>query len=164
MGEGVKSTTRYRKSPSNRRLGRNDYPAPKRQRSGAKGGKAARKTEKLRRSAHLEVPNLSPFSEDIPMKSIEPSVTEVGGLPLTPTSVWTPDELRYYFGSNSPSIQPAILDRKVYSYNDIIGVTPEIPPGPLFSDDFNQNNEALFSCHSFETGEVLLNNNSDHRS
>ncbi|KAL9613135.1 MAG: hypothetical protein Q9167_002300 [Letrouitia subvulpina] len=164
LGEGVKSTTRYRKSPSNRRLGRNEYPTPKRQRSGAKGGKAAKKTEKVRRSTHLEVPSLSPFSEDIPMESIESSVTEMGGLPLTPTSVWAPDELHYYFGSSSPSIQPTIMDRKVYSYNDIVGVTPEIPPGPLFPDDFSQSNEALFSCHSFEAGEVLLNNSLDHRS
>ncbi|KAI9894111.1 MAG: hypothetical protein M1814_004882 [Vezdaea aestivalis] len=41
--DGVKSTTRYRKTGSNSKKARSEYPAPARQRSGRRGGKAAKK-------------------------------------------------------------------------------------------------------------------------
>lgn len=47
--KGVQSTTRYRKQGTTRKAGRSENPAPQRQRSGAKGGKAAKKAAKLRR-------------------------------------------------------------------------------------------------------------------
>lgn len=46
---GVQSTTRYRKHGSNKKTNRARIPAPLRQRSGAKGGRAARRAAKLRR-------------------------------------------------------------------------------------------------------------------
>ncbi|KAI9728289.1 MAG: hypothetical protein M1834_007691 [Cirrosporium novae-zelandiae] len=51
--EGVKSTTRYRKNCANKNARRSDNPAPQRQRSGARGGKAAKKAN-LRRSGRVE--------------------------------------------------------------------------------------------------------------
>ncbi|KAF2205518.1 hypothetical protein GQ43DRAFT_385687 [Delitschia confertaspora ATCC 74209] len=51
--EGVKSTTRYRSKLPNKRGHRSHNPAPQRQASGAKGGHAARKTARLRRSGRL---------------------------------------------------------------------------------------------------------------
>lgn len=46
---GVLSTTRYRKHSSNKKTSRTRSPAPLRQRSGAKGGRAARRAARLRR-------------------------------------------------------------------------------------------------------------------
>ena len=50
---GVQSTTRYRKHGSNKKTNRARIPAPLRQRSGAKGGRAARRAAKLRREEQL---------------------------------------------------------------------------------------------------------------
>ncbi|KAG5289720.1 forkhead domain-containing protein [Histoplasma ohiense] len=49
LQNGVQSTTRYRKVGSHKKLSKLEHPAPQRQRSGAKGGKAAKKTSKMRR-------------------------------------------------------------------------------------------------------------------
>jgi hypothetical protein len=49
----VQSTTRYRKHGSNKKTNRARVPAPLRQRSGAKGGRAARRAAKLRREEQL---------------------------------------------------------------------------------------------------------------
>lgn len=48
--EGVKSTTRYRSKAPNKRGPRSQHPLPQRQASGAKGGQAARRAAKMRRS------------------------------------------------------------------------------------------------------------------
>ena len=51
--EGVKSTTRYRSKALNKRGHRTHLPQPQRQASGAKGGQAARRAARLKRSARL---------------------------------------------------------------------------------------------------------------
>lgn len=48
--EGVKSTTRFRSKQPNKRCHRSQHPLPQRQASGAKGGHAAKRSAKLRRS------------------------------------------------------------------------------------------------------------------
>lgn len=50
---GVQSTTRYRKHGSNKKQNRAKIPAPLRQRSGAKGGRAARRAARLRREEQM---------------------------------------------------------------------------------------------------------------
>lgn len=49
---GVQSTTRYRKNVSGKRVNNNRTPAPLRQRSGAKGGRAAKRAASLRKKEH----------------------------------------------------------------------------------------------------------------
>jgi hypothetical protein len=48
--DGVQSTTRYRKTGSGKKTHTSRAPAPLRQRSGARGGRAARRAAKLRRN------------------------------------------------------------------------------------------------------------------
>jgi hypothetical protein len=48
--EGVKSTTRYRSKQPNKRGHRTQQPQPQRQASGAKGGQAARRSARMKRS------------------------------------------------------------------------------------------------------------------
>jgi hypothetical protein len=51
--EGVKSTTRYRSKAPNKRGHRTQQPQPQRQASGAKGGQAARRSARMKRSGRL---------------------------------------------------------------------------------------------------------------
>ncbi|KAF2656992.1 hypothetical protein K491DRAFT_351273 [Lophiostoma macrostomum CBS 122681] len=51
--DGVKSTTRYRSKQPNKRGHRSSNPQPQRQASGAKGGQAARRAAKMRRSQRV---------------------------------------------------------------------------------------------------------------
>ncbi len=54
VGKGIESTTRYRQKTIGKKSDNPDLLDPKRQRSGRKGGRAARKSAKVRRSARLD--------------------------------------------------------------------------------------------------------------
>ncbi|PGH09259.1 hypothetical protein GX51_00701 [Blastomyces parvus] len=59
LQNGVQSTTRYRKLGTHKKSSKSEHPAPQRQRSGAKGGRAAKKNAKMRRvkqEPHVEQP------------------------------------------------------------------------------------------------------------
>ncbi|KAH9862730.1 hypothetical protein J1614_010823 [Plenodomus biglobosus] len=53
--EGVKSTTRYRSKAPNKRSQRSHLPQPQRQASGSKGGQAARRSVRMRRSNRMQM-------------------------------------------------------------------------------------------------------------
>src|SRR5436190_24148529 len=75
---GVQSTTRYRKTGSGKKSHNSGTPAPLRQRSGARGGRAARRAAKLRRNEQDQ------FSEGLPfpgMPSPPHSYTALDGTP-----------------------------------------------------------------------------------
>ncbi|KAI4270621.1 MAG: hypothetical protein L6R38_007067 [Xanthoria sp. 2 TBL-2021] len=144
LADGVKSTTRYRKSGSNKRIAKAGYPAPERQRSGARGGKAARNAAKIRRSTKID-PSRTWNPEDIPLQSIETPLSNLANPPSTPSSLWTPDGIGSFFGSDSPSLTPSSTGHSMYSYGDISGVTGVIPNGPLFADE----------CESIDTNDLM---------
>ncbi|KAK2733400.1 hypothetical protein FQN57_002140 [Myotisia sp. PD_48] len=50
IAQGVQSTTRYRKPGVHKKTPKSEHPAPQRQRSGAKGGRAAKKAARYRRA------------------------------------------------------------------------------------------------------------------
>ncbi|KAL9011371.1 MAG: hypothetical protein Q9173_003780 [Seirophora scorigena] len=132
--EGVKSTTRYRKPGSNKKNAKVRYPAPERQRSGAKGGKAARKAANIRRCARFDGTG-SHAREDMPLPSVEVAPSNMGSQPLTPSSTWIGDHEDYFFGTASRSLSPIKAESSRYDYGDIEGVTSVIPDGPLFAAD-----------------------------
>ncbi|KAL8850605.1 MAG: hypothetical protein Q9221_004475 [Calogaya cf. arnoldii] len=134
LADGVKSTTRYRKSGSNKRVAKAGHPAPERQRSGARGGKAARNAAKIRRSTRID-PARRWNPEDIPLQSIETPLLTLANQPSTPASLWTPDRLDRFFSSDSPSLTPSSTGQSMYSYGDISGVSSVMPSGPLFADE-----------------------------
>ncbi|KAL8909920.1 MAG: hypothetical protein Q9171_004776 [Xanthocarpia ochracea] len=144
LADGVKSTTRYRKSGSNKRVAKAGHPAPERQRSGARGGKAARSAAKLRRSTRIDGPR-SWNPEDIPIQSIETPLSNVANHPLAPSGLWTPNGLESFFSSASPSLTPNSTEDSMYSYGDISGVTGVIPDGPLFAEE----------CESIDTSDLI---------
>lgn len=134
LTDGVKSTTRYRKSGSNKRVAKTGQATSGRQRTGAKSGRAARNAAKVRRSTRMDGPR-SWYSEDVPLQSIELPLPNRGDQPLTPSSIWTPDEMESFFGSASRSLTPISTGASMYSYADIAGVTDVIPNGPLFAEE-----------------------------
>lgn len=149
MEEGVKSTTRYRKHNFNKKICKPESPAPQRQRSGAKGGKAARKTAKVRRFTRSDEPKtfrcrgalLSTTHPDAieeepaprtPNKNFFPS----GGMPYylhrsnalqTPTSRYAPSFNR----PNSP-MSPLISNTTPYEFASITACGSAAPEDPLF--------------------------------
>ncbi|KAL8675199.1 MAG: hypothetical protein Q9168_000452 [Polycauliona sp. 1 TL-2023] len=144
LTDGVKSTTRYRKSGSNKRVAKAGHPAPERQRSGARGGKAARNAAKIRRCTRFEG-SRKWNPEDIPLQSIETPSSNVANQPSTPSSLWTPDGIESFFGSDSPSLTPSSAGHSMYSYGDIAGVSGVIPDGSLFTD----------GCESMSTNDLM---------
>lgn len=126
VGKGVESTTRYRQKTHSRRSNNSHLVDPKRQKSGRKGGRAARKSTKLRRFAKFDdhvalyehclrgqTPQYSHSSPGSYRCSQSPTMNQynMGGLP-------------YYLGrASSESPHP---ESSPYSYSGD-SVYPEIP-------------------------------------
>lgn len=62
--EGVKSTTRYRSKVPNKRGYRSHHPHPQRQASGSKGGHAARRSVRMRRSNRMQDSSSGGYTSD----------------------------------------------------------------------------------------------------
>ncbi len=137
VNEGVKSTTRYRKSPPNKKIGKSENPAPQRQRSGAKGGKAARKAAKLRRSARLEEPeqyrlvagNLSN------LRPVTRSVATSQRIPSTDADMYQTGNATYQLHVPVTVRQPLAGPSDSLSFGDITSCASGYPHEPLFYDD-----------------------------
>lgn len=92
LKHGVQSTTRYRKSGPAKKGGGSKGPAIQRQRSGAKGGRAARRAAHLRR--HMETPprTIPHVAEEYPHGFASPTISSpqdawsnISASPATPT-------------------------------------------------------------------------------
>ena len=138
MEKGVESTTRYRRTGPNKKIGRTEPAASQRQRSGAKGGKAARRVAKLRKCAKLEEtknpkflkkgansPQTS-FSSD---RNFDANVIDFNAYDLT--------SVPYYLPTPTSTIQsPFDSEMSRYSYGDISGCANSLDNELLFYDDF----------------------------
>lgn len=100
--EGVKSTTRYRSKQPNKRSHRTQQPQPQRQASGAKGGQAARRSAKLKRSARLQEAYLNPrpMSRSVPA-SFDPSYHRRGLPTSVPPSPYNSSEADFCYSSQN---------------------------------------------------------------
>ena len=149
LEEGVKSTTRYRKHNFNKKICKQESPAPQRQRSGAKGGKAARKTAKVRRFTRSDEPKTvrcrgALLSNEYPGAVKEEQTSRTpnenfgtsGGMPYylprsnalqTPTSSYAPSVNR----PNSPT-SPMISNTTPYEFTSITACGSAAPEDPLF--------------------------------
>lgn len=147
VAEGVKSTTRYRKFHSNKRISKADHPAPQRQRSGAKGGKAARKATFQRQLLALERADKLKLatalrerdSTNAPIPTIEHD-NEVA----SPQDLYHADTTPYYLHTptsiNTPgsSVEPSAQEPTHYRYEDIAGCAPHNSYDPLFYDAYDE--------------------------
>ncbi|KAL8952799.1 MAG: hypothetical protein Q9222_001303 [Ikaeria aurantiellina] len=161
LAEGVKSTTRYRKHGSNKKVHKSGHPAPERQRSGAKGGKATKKATKTRRNSPLEGAGVRK-REDIPLPSVE-MPTSNPEQPLTPASIWTPDSMETFWGTVSRSMSPLPTMQGTYGYEDIAGVTNALPNDSLFSEASAGLNDGMLEFHSFLAEDVTGSSPSQRR-
>ena len=100
--EGVKQTTRYRSKQPNKRGNRTHQPQPQRQASGAKGGQAARRAARLKRSAHMHEAYLSaqPMSRSVPA-AFDPSYHRYGFPSSVPPSPYTGSETDFGYTSQN---------------------------------------------------------------
>lgn len=136
--EGVKSTTRYRKHNPYKKGGKGETPAPQRQRSGAKGGKAARKSAKKRRSSRMDEPNPFRFEEDTPAVFNSTSVIESHTRRIVDTS-FSSDSMPYYLQTSTPPVEPLLPEDHHYSYLSMATYASTSPDKGLLY-------EALESC------------------
>lgn len=146
--EGVKSTTRYRKHNANRKVGKGETPAPQRQQSGAKGGKAARKSAKMRRSSRMdesmpfqhEEGNPTVFSSTSMMESHARGVAD-GSFPS--------DSVPYYIQTPTPPMKPLLLEDHHYSYPSIATYASTSTDEGLFYENLGNCNDSMQNAGSF---------------
>ncbi|CAO2649860.1 Nn.00g011520.m01.CDS01 [Neocucurbitaria sp. VM-36] len=97
--EGVKSTTRYRSKQPNKRGHHTHHPQPQRQASGAKGGQAARRSARMRRSNRVEAYQNDPYNSRSVPAAFDPMYnTSEAPMPYPP-SPYSGSEVDYAYGS-----------------------------------------------------------------
>ncbi|KAL8713327.1 MAG: hypothetical protein Q9220_002526 [cf. Caloplaca sp. 1 TL-2023] len=151
--DGIKSTTRYRKQGSNKKVHKSGHPAPERQRSGAKGGKATRKAAKTRRDPPSKEARAQK-KEDIPLPSVEVPTMNSSEQPLTPASIWTNDSIETFWGTVNQSLSPLPTMQGTYGFESIAGVTNALPADSLFSEATGDLNDGMIEFHSFLAEDV----------
>lgn len=152
----MKSTTRYRKFSSNKKTIKSEAPAPQRQRSGSKGGKAARKAAKSRRSARLDELKTFRYHEGLPMDIR--SASAIDDQDQTTQTFFSPKRMPYYLHTPHPPTTPLIPEDMSYTFSDITGCAPATPNDPLFYEALDSGTSSMLSCHSFcDSEDGLLN-------
>ncbi|KAI9788134.1 MAG: hypothetical protein M1835_002445 [Candelina submexicana] len=155
---GVKSTTRYRKTVPNKKSCRSENPAPLRQRSGAKGGKAARKAAKLRRSARNDelegiqmVDRAAGGMMTIPRSSLHDNHTR----PATPAIDSEPGTSYLPYDNLMLGSSQQVNDEPYkYSFEDIVGCVNASPNEPLFCDSSDNLQGSIVSDYRIDTTTV----------
>ena len=153
LEEGVKSTTRYRKFSSNKKLCKGETPAPLRQRSGSKGGKAARKAAKSRRSARFDELRPCRYHERLPIGPGTASIIDDND--HSKNTFFSPERMPYYLHTPHPPTTPVMPEKISYTFSDITGCASRAPSDPLFYDSLDAGTDSTLSCHSFSDN--LLN-------
>ena len=152
ISNGVKSTTRYRKHGASKKSNKLVPSAPQRQRSGRKGGLAAKKAARLRRAAeehlkrhggdsNVEIGNFAPCS------------------PLTPNDI-TEDSLYSpfdpYYSSNIPDSN---YMAQTMDYTSVHSTSNNIAEFGLFYDDEEaQRNEPKYALFNDAQIDPILSN------
>lgn len=130
---GIESTTRYRQKTVSKRSENFDQADPKRQRSGRRGGRAARKSAKLRRSALLQhdtryapcpKSELSMSLNALPNESLQQNFTHQN---------WNSTHaLPYYLTPPLSSSQPSFPENGIYDYRGMTETPGTRPNGVVF--------------------------------
>jgi len=154
LEEGVKSTTRYRKHNLHKKSCKTEHPAPQRQISGAKGGKAAKKsamlagkmpTPKSKRSSRAGR-TLSSYAKDTTTNPSRFSAFEEYKQHLreleqenkermrTLRSPYLPDVTPSYLHAPSATPISSIPQPRMFQLSDVVGCA-DLGLAPLFYDD-----------------------------
>ncbi|MCJ1479213.1 hypothetical protein MMC13_007898 [Lambiella insularis] len=135
LENGVESTTRYRKVGAHKKNGRTEPVTAQRQRSGARGGKAAKKSARLRRTPRYEEPRRTPLPEE----ELVPEPPPVGTFcedyaPADVMELYDFSALPYFRDTPSTTKHSSIADTQPYGFEDITGVASGLENEPLFCD------------------------------
>ncbi|MCJ1409084.1 hypothetical protein MMC19_003161 [Ptychographa xylographoides] len=124
LEKGVESTTRYRKAGSSRKIGRTEPAAAQRQRSGAKGGKAAKKAARFRRSPRYEASGRTHDVDELFQETKLSIISYEEGLPTLDTDLFDLSTPPYYtIYTPSSTVQSSIADTNPYHFEHITGCT-----------------------------------------
>ncbi|PYH40884.1 uncharacterized protein BP01DRAFT_419103 [Aspergillus saccharolyticus JOP 1030-1] len=135
---GVQSTTRYRKQASNKKTSSADPPAPQRQRSGAKGGKATKIKIKLRgRPSGQDELRKEKCQRGIPQQALQKMIYSHGTLSST-TAAPTTTAVISSFHVSGPVTQ---LASESFDLNNVVGCA-EAPSGASFYYDYDMTGSA----------------------
>ncbi|MCJ1248848.1 hypothetical protein MMC30_006069 [Trapelia coarctata] len=137
LENGVESTTRYRKLGSNKKSSRVEPVAAQRQRSGAKGGKATKKSAKLRRTTRSEQPQRREL-EEASQDQIPASMRYQDHQSLLDNDPYEMDTLPYPAHTPPLTVQSSIAETSPYGFEDIAGCVPSLDNEPLFYDSSEQ--------------------------
>jgi hypothetical protein len=137
----VQSTTRYRKPGIHKKSTKTGHPAPQRQRSGARGGRAARKSAKFRRAVqHSQKADCVESGTDF----IDHQFNNDNFSFQTPEATYTQTP-----SSTLPKLSLSVDD---YSLGNVFGCTKLSDHSPLFYNDSEAEEQAFLSQFSFPDG------------
>ena len=145
----MKSTTRYRKHNSTKKAGKAEAPAPQRQRSGAKGGKAARKAARMRRSLRMDEPRAFRYFNGNPADPSSSSTTENMAAGVMDTTFFLSDTVPLYLHTSNTTPESPVPGDNHFDYSRITGCAPASPSDPLFYEPLETCNDSMLSCDSF---------------
>ncbi|EAS33546.2 uncharacterized protein CIMG_04570 [Coccidioides immitis RS] len=146
---GVQSTTRYRKPGIHKKTTKSEQPAPQRQRSGAKGGRAAKKAAKFRRALQEAQRAGENHSSSRHMQS-----DNAEGIAAYTTH-----------GEQEQPISPANLEMNLtlggYNFSDLSGCTDLPPESPIFYHNIRTGGGGLIpDCSTLDSETIGLDFNS----
>lgn len=148
----MKSTTRYRKVSSNKKISKSEAPAPQRQRSGSRGGKAARKAAKSRRSTTFdEFETLQQYDDRLPV-----DLRTISTIDDHASTFFSPERVPYYLHTPHPPTAPLMPQNISYTFSDITGCASGPANNPLFYESLDTSNGSALSCHSLCDSEDSL--------
>ena len=164
---GVESTTRYRKQTPHKKSGKVDPAGKLRQRCGAKGGRATKRTIKMRLRAHYEEPRNPRQFEATPEETKADHFNNHEVISSLNNDNFEISDMPYYLNTPSSTVQSSIADTMPYGFEDITGCASTLENEPLFcsstyDNGFSKNTtDPMLSDHSFYNSESHLEENSE---
>lgn len=138
LEKGVESTTRYRKLGSNKKSGRVEPVAAQRQRSGAKGGKAAKKSAKLRRTTRSEQSQRMEVVKEASQDPMPANMRYREHHCLLDHDPYDTNPLPYPVHTPPLTVHSSNAGTSPYGFEDISGCVPNLDSEPLFYDSSEQ--------------------------
>ena len=138
LENGVESTTRYRKIGPNKKTNRLEPAATQRQRSGAKGGRAAKKSAKMRRTGRYEEPRTERHTEEPMQESTPADNLYEHNEPSLDTDLYDLSNVPYFLHTPSSTVQSSTADTSPFSFEDIRGYVSGGRNEPLFYERYEE--------------------------
>ena len=145
----MESTTRYRKLGPNKKVHRLEPAAAQRQRSGAKGGRATKKSARLRRTGRYEEARQERHTEE-PVQESNPADYLYKDNQLTlDTDMYDLSSVPYFLHTPSSTVQSSIAETSPYSFGDMTNYGGGMGGESLFNPYEETGFDQTASNHSF---------------